>query len=72
VGLSALSARGLAGPARRKPVGPTAFALGTYINIERNAQGNWSVKVEKQPTDPKLLKSLIEKLLEVARRDPVS
>jgi hypothetical protein len=52
-------------------MGAVLFVLGTHINIERNAQGNWTVKVEKQPTDPKLLKSLIEKLLEVARREPV-
>ena len=35
-------------------MGAALFALGTYINIERNAQGNWTVKVKKQPTDPKV------------------
>jgi len=46
--------------------------LGTHIKIERNAQGAWTVKVEKKPTDPKLLKLLMEKLLGFARRDPAS
>jgi hypothetical protein len=48
------------------------FVLGTHIKIERNAQGVWTVKVEKKPTDPKLLKSLMEKLLGFARKDPAS
>ena len=50
-------------------MGAVLFVLGTHIKIERNAQGAWTVKVEKKPTDPKLLKSLMEKLLGLARRD---
>jgi hypothetical protein len=53
-------------------MGAVLFVPGTHIKIERNTQGNWMVKVKKQSTDPKLLKSLIEKLLGVARRGPVS
>jgi hypothetical protein len=53
-------------------MGAVLFVLGMHIKIERNAQGNWTVKVKKQPTHPKLLKSLIEKLLGVTRREPVS
>jgi hypothetical protein len=66
-------------PAQRFGVVETAvvmsailFVLGTHVKIERNAQGTWTVKVEKKPTDPKLLKSLMEKLLGFARRDPAS
>jgi hypothetical protein len=50
-------------------MGAVLFVLGTYIKIERNAHGTWTVKVEKKPTDLKLLKSLMEKLLGFARRD---
>jgi hypothetical protein len=53
-------------------IGAALFVLGTHIKIERNAQGGWTVKVEKKPTDPKLLKSLMERLLGFARRDPAS
>ena len=53
-------------------LGAVLFVLGTHIKIERNAQGAWTVKIEKKPTDPKLLKSLMEKLLGFARRDPAS
>ena len=53
-------------------IGAVLFVLGTHIKIERNAQGAWTVKVEKKPTDSTLLKSLMEKLLGFARRDPVS
>jgi hypothetical protein len=53
-------------------IGAVLFVLGTHIKIERNAQGAWTVKVEKKPTDPKLLKSLMEKLLGFTRRDQAS
>jgi hypothetical protein len=53
-------------------IGVVLFVLGTHIKIERDAQGTWTVKVEKKPTDPKLLKSLMEKLLGFARREPAS
>ena len=53
-------------------MGAVLFVLGTHIKIERNAQGTWTVKIEKKPTDPKLLKSLMEKLLGLARRDTSS
>jgi len=66
-------------PAQRFGVVETAvvmsailFVLGTHIKIERNAQGIWTVKVEKKPTDSRLLKSLMEKLLGFARRDLAS
>jgi hypothetical protein len=48
------------------------FVLGTHVKIERNVQGAWTVKVEKQPTDSNLLKSLMEKLLGFARKDTTS
>ena len=51
-------------------MGAVLFVLGTHIKIERNARGAWTVKVEKKPTDSTLLKSLMEKLLGFARRDP--
>jgi hypothetical protein len=50
-------------------IGAVLSVLDTHIKIERNAQGSWTVKVEKKPTDPKLLKSLMEKLLGLAHRD---
>ena len=53
-------------------MGAVLFVLGTHMKIERNAQGAWTVKIEKKPTDPKLLKSLMEKLLGFAHRDPSS
>jgi hypothetical protein len=53
-------------------MGAVLFVLGTHIKIERNARGAWTVKVEKKPTDSKLLKSLMEKLLGFARKEPSS
>jgi hypothetical protein len=53
-------------------MGAVLFVLGTHIKIERNARGAWTVKVEKKPTDSTLLKSLMEKLLGFARRDPAA
>lgn len=49
-------------------IGGVLFVLGTHIKIERNAEGAWTVKIEKKPTDPKLLKSLMEKLLGLTRQ----
>jgi hypothetical protein len=53
-------------------MGAVLFVLGTHMKIERNTQGAWTVKIEKQPTDPRLLKLLMEKLLGFARRDQSS
>jgi hypothetical protein len=53
-------------------IGAVLFVLGTHMKIERNAQGAWTVKVEKKPTDPKLLKLLMEKLLGFAHKNPSS
>ena len=53
-------------------MGAVLFVLGTHIKIERNTKGAWTVKVEKKPTDSTLLKSLMEKLLGFARRDPAA
>jgi hypothetical protein len=53
-------------------MGAVLFVLSTHIKIERNAQGAWTIKVEKKPTDPKLLKSLMEKLLGFAHKNPSS
>jgi hypothetical protein len=39
------------------------FALQTHIQLERDKQGHWSVKVEKKPTSEALLKKLVQKLL---------
>jgi hypothetical protein len=50
-------------------MGAVLFVLGTHIKVERNAKGTWTFKVEKQPTDPTLLKALMEKLLGFARKD---
>lgn len=50
-------------------IGAVLFVLGTHIKVERNAKGTWTFKVEKQPTDPTLLKALMEKLLGFARKD---
>jgi hypothetical protein len=44
-------------------IGGVLFVLGTHIHIERNARGAWTIKIDKPPTDAKLLKSLLEKLL---------
>jgi hypothetical protein len=45
------------------------FVLGMHINIERNARGTWTVKIEKKPTDANLLKALMEKVLGFTRKD---
>ena len=45
------------------------FVLGMHIQVERSAKGAWTVKIEKKPTDPKLLKTLMERLLGFTRKD---
>lgn len=49
-------------------IGAVLFVLGTHVKIERNAQGDWTLKIEKKPTDAKLLKTLMEKLLGLGRQ----
>jgi hypothetical protein len=44
-------------------VGAVLFVLGTHVKVERDKQGKWTFKIEKKPTDNKLLKTLMEKLL---------
>lgn len=44
-------------------VGGVLFVLGSYVAVERDVNGQWRFKFEKKPTDPKLLKTLMEKLL---------
>jgi len=39
--------------------------LQTHVRFERKPDGTWSLKVEKKPTSESLLKSLIQKLLEL-------
>jgi len=41
------------------------FALQTHIRFERDKEGKISMKIEKKPTDTKLLKSLIATLLKL-------
>jgi hypothetical protein len=53
-------------------IGAVLFVLGTHIKVERNTRGTWTFKVEKQPTDPTLLKALMGKLLGFARKDTSS
>jgi hypothetical protein len=44
-------------------VGAVLFVLGTHVKVERDKEGKWSFKFENKPTDNKLLKALMEKLL---------
>ncbi|MDQ2695493.1 MAG: hypothetical protein M3Z21_08990 [Pseudomonadota bacterium] len=44
-------------------VGGVLFVLGSHVLVERDPQGRWRCRFEKKPTDPKLLKTLMEKLL---------
>jgi hypothetical protein len=39
------------------------IALQTHFRFERDQRGKWTVKVEKKPTDPTLLKDFVKKLL---------
>jgi hypothetical protein len=39
--------------------------LQTHVRFERKADGTWSLKVEKKPFSESLLKSLIQKVLEL-------
>jgi hypothetical protein len=39
------------------------FVLQSYVSIERDKQGRWSVTFEKKPTSDTLLKGLVQKLL---------
>jgi hypothetical protein len=39
------------------------FVLGMHVKFERGKAGKWTIKVEKKPTDNKLLKGLMQKLL---------
>jgi hypothetical protein len=39
--------------------------LQTHVRFERKPDGTWSLKVEKKPSSESLLKSLIQKLLEL-------
>jgi len=38
-------------------------ALQTHVKIERKADGTWTVKIEKRPTDAGLLAELVRKVL---------
>jgi hypothetical protein len=40
------------------------FTLQTHIRFERDKDGKWALTVEKKPTNERVLKSLIQKLLE--------
>jgi hypothetical protein len=53
-------------------IGAVLFVLGPHMKIERNVQGAWTIKVEKKPTAPKLLKLLMEKLLGFAHKNSSS
>jgi hypothetical protein len=44
-------------------VSAVLFVLGTHVKVERDKKGNWSFKIEKQPTDTALLKALMGKLM---------
>ena len=44
-------------------VSAVLVALQTHVRFERDKQGKWTIKIEKEPTDPSLLKDLVKKLL---------
>lgn len=44
-------------------VGVVLFVLGSHVVVERDPEGRWRFKFEKKPTDPRLLKTLMEKLM---------
>lgn len=50
-------------------VSAVLFVLGTHLHIERTTQGAWSLMIDKKPTDPGLLKLLLEKLLGWSKKD---
>jgi len=43
-------------------LGAALFVLQTHVKIERDKAGQWTFKLEKKPTDAKLLKDLMGKL----------
>ena len=43
-------------------MGSVLFVLGTHVKLERDKAGKWTFKIEKKPTDAKLLTTLLEKL----------
>ena len=43
-------------------MGSVLFVLGIHVKVERDKAGKWTVKIEKKPTDTKLLTTLLEKL----------
>ena len=67
-GLAAL----MASPPPERMLGPwetmalvsaVLVVLQTHFKFERDKQGQWTVNLEKKPTDTQLLKSVIQKLL---------
>ena len=44
-------------------IGGVLFVLGTHIEIKRDKKGQWSFTLIKKPTNPALLKNLMNKLL---------
>lgn len=51
-------------------LGAVLFVLGTHVHLERHPDGTWSLKIDKRPTDPSLLKLFLEKLLGFTRQHP--
>ena len=43
-------------------MGSVLFVLGTHVKLERDQAGKWTFKIEKKPTNAKILTSLLEKL----------
>jgi hypothetical protein len=39
------------------------MVLQTYVRIERDKEGKWSIEIKKNPTSDKLLKPVVEKFL---------
>lgn len=44
-------------------VSAVLVALQTHVRFERDKEGKWTLKIEKKPTDTRLLKDLIKKLI---------
>ena len=43
------------------------IVLQTHVKFERNADGKWSLQVEKKPTSDGLVKGLVQKLIGFAK-----